>query len=64
MDCPIKKSLYHNVLPFSKPIYGRNFLSIDQFLLYENSLFEIYIIGRFFKILQLKMLLLSEYKWN
>ena len=29
---------------------------------YENSLFEIYIIGRFFKILRLKMLLLSEYK--
>ena len=29
---------------------------------YEKSLFEIYIIGRFFKILRLKMLLLSEYK--
>ena len=28
----------------------------------ENYLFEIYIIGRFFKILRLKMLLLSEYK--
>ena len=28
---------------------------------YENSLFEIYIIGRFFEILCLKMLLLSEY---
>ena len=28
----------------------------------EISLFEIYIIGRFFKILRLKMLLLSEYK--
>ena len=31
---------------------------------YENYLFEIYIIGRFFEILWLKMLLLSEYKWN
>ena len=31
---------------------------------YENSLFEIYIIGRFFEILWLKILLLSEYKWN
>ena len=28
---------------------------------YENSLFEIYIIGRFFEILSLKMLLLYEY---
>ena len=31
---------------------------------YENSLFEIYIIWRFFEILWLKMLLLSEYNWN
>ena len=29
---------------------------------YENSLFEIFIIGLIFKILRLKMLLLSEYK--
>ena len=29
---------------------------------YEKSLFEIHIIGRFLKILRLKMLLLSEYK--
>ena len=31
---------------------------------YENSLFEIYIIGRFFEILWFKMLLLSKYMWN
>ena len=33
MDSPIKKSLYQNVLPFSKLIYGGNFMLIDQFLL-------------------------------
>ena len=31
---------------------------------YENSRFEIYIIGWFFEILWLKILLLSEYKWS
>ena len=42
MDSPIKKSLYQNVLPFSKPIYGRNFMLIDQFLLWKFSVLNLY----------------------
>ena len=56
--------------PFTKMFWPSQNLSMAEIscrltnFYSENYLFEIYIIGRFFKILRLKMLLLSEYKWN
>ena len=66
----IPKRTAQSKSPFTKMFCPSQNLSMAEIscwltnFYYENSLFEIYIIGRFFKILRLKMLLLSEYKWN